>query len=402
MDSLTQITLGAAVAEVVAGKKLGNRALVWGAIAGTIPDLDVVSNVFISEINALAYHRGFSHSFVFAFLAAWILPMIVTAIYRSKYHKYIAATLWFLVPFAFCAGFFAFIFEGSQITVWHGLVSIIILGLSAYLVKRRYFDHEITLPDLDISLWRKLFFWSIITHPILDSFTAYGTQLFLPFSDYRVSFNNISVVDVFYTGPFLLCVIATSFFARNSPKRRWVNYAGLIISSLYMAYTFVNKSKAEDIFEDTLAQEEVIFDRCLTAPTITQNILWYGAAMTDSTVYFGNYSFWDKEENFKLYNIPRNQHLIDAKPDDRVINILDWFSNGYWAAMIRDDGQIQMNDMRYGTFRPGSILQDDFVFRFVVEKQPDGYYRLITGAGGPPPGQEQDMVKNLIARIKGI
>ena len=42
MDSLSQIVLGAAVGEVVLGKRLGNRAMVWGAVAGTLPDMDRV------------------------------------------------------------------------------------------------------------------------------------------------------------------------------------------------------------------------------------------------------------------------------------------------------------------------------------------------------------------------
>ena len=41
MDSVTQITLGAAVGEAVLGRKIGGRAMLWGAIAGTLPDLDV-------------------------------------------------------------------------------------------------------------------------------------------------------------------------------------------------------------------------------------------------------------------------------------------------------------------------------------------------------------------------
>ena len=48
MDSLTQIVLGASVGEAALGRKVGNRAMVWGAIAGTIPDLDVISNGWVS------------------------------------------------------------------------------------------------------------------------------------------------------------------------------------------------------------------------------------------------------------------------------------------------------------------------------------------------------------------
>jgi len=76
MDSLTQITLGAACGEVVLGKKIGNRAMIWGAIGGTIPDLDILGNAFMTDIEALAFHRGISHSLLFAittpFLFGWL------------------------------------------------------------------------------------------------------------------------------------------------------------------------------------------------------------------------------------------------------------------------------------------------------------------------------------------
>ena len=66
MDSVTQIVLGAAVGEAVLGKKIGNKAMVLGAIAGTIPDLDVIANYFTDTVSALEIHRGFTHSIVFA------------------------------------------------------------------------------------------------------------------------------------------------------------------------------------------------------------------------------------------------------------------------------------------------------------------------------------------------
>ena len=62
MDSLTQIVLGAAVGEAVLGRKIGNKAILWGAIAGTIPDLDVLSKLFVDDVTANEWHRGFSHS----------------------------------------------------------------------------------------------------------------------------------------------------------------------------------------------------------------------------------------------------------------------------------------------------------------------------------------------------
>ena len=68
MDSLTQIVLGAAVGEVAVGKKVGNWALLWGGVAGTIPDLDVFAKHFTDNVTALEIHRGFSHSILFSLM----------------------------------------------------------------------------------------------------------------------------------------------------------------------------------------------------------------------------------------------------------------------------------------------------------------------------------------------
>lgn len=117
MDSLTQIILGAAVGEVVLGKKVGNKSMLYGAIAGTIPDLDVIASYFTDTVSALAIHRGFTHSILFSVLFAPLFGWLV-----SRYDTYKN-------------------FKG----------------------------------------WSWLFFWAFLTHPILDAHTTWGTQLFWPF-----------------------------------------------------------------------------------------------------------------------------------------------------------------------------------------------------------------------------
>ena len=125
MDSLTQIVLGAAVGEAVLGKKIGNRAMLWGAIAGTIPDLDVFVRYFTDPITATEMHRGFSHSLVFAVLMAPILGWIANKIHRKR--------------------------------------------------------------EIGLKPWMKLFFLCVVTHPLLDNHTTWGTQFFWPF-EYRIAF----------------------------------------------------------------------------------------------------------------------------------------------------------------------------------------------------------------------
>jgi len=98
LDSLTQIVLGAAVGETVAGRKLGNRALLWGGIGGTIPDLDIIANGFLTPLQALVTHRGFSHSILFAIMGAFVFGWLIHAMYKSPYHRHIAFVSWFALP----------------------------------------------------------------------------------------------------------------------------------------------------------------------------------------------------------------------------------------------------------------------------------------------------------------
>ena len=116
MDSLTQIVLGAAVGEAVLGKKVGNKAMLYGAIAGTIPDFDTFASHFTDTVTALEIHRGFTHSIVFSVVFAPIFGWLV-----SRWEKTAS---------------------------WKN--------------------------------WSWLFFWGFLTHPLLDAHTTWGTQLFWP------------------------------------------------------------------------------------------------------------------------------------------------------------------------------------------------------------------------------
>lgn len=397
MDSLTQIALGAAVAEVTLGKKIGNKSILWGAIAGTIPDLDVLANGFMSPLDALSFHRGISHSFLFSILAAAGLGPLVDWIYQSKWHHRIAFSCW------------AFLFLGIGIPILFSSVGLVVkliafamIVIIIYSFYKKY--HEPS--PLTISAtrwdWTKLFFLAIVTHPILDTFTTYGTQLFQPFSSVRVAFNNISVADPLYTIPLIIAIIVMSRFARTDKRRQRVMWAGIIISSLYMAFTIWNKSQINDVFVNTLKKENIEYKRYMTSPTILNNVLWFCLAEREDDYVFGLYSQFDKKKEVVLNTMDKNWKMLDAQENDEVINTLAWFSNGYYTVMKRKDGSLQINDMRFGTF-DGSVKDETgFIFRFGVEKQADGIYVLTDEQAGPPNEERMGIFKTLWARIKGI
>ena len=83
MDSITQMVLGAACGEAVLGKKIGNKAVLFGAIGGTIPDLDVFvgSLLYANEIDGMLFHRGFMHSILFSILGAFLFGWLTFKLY---------------------------------------------------------------------------------------------------------------------------------------------------------------------------------------------------------------------------------------------------------------------------------------------------------------------------------
>ena len=409
MDSLTQITLGAAVGELVLGKKAGNRAMIWGAVAGTIPDLDVFADPFLTPLQELAFHRGITHSIFFSILFGLLLAWLVNKFYASNIHKkkgyrygIFAIVLLFFLFAGFILNTIPIVFGGERNIILI-LFSVAVFSYLLYRFWKNYVNTEQRTIDLNTKDWFLLFFWCLVTHPILDSFTSYGTQLFQPFSDYRVGFNNISVADPFYTVPFVSFVVAASFFHRLNNKRRILTYVGLGISSIYMLWTISNKFKVDRIFENTLQEQGIEYSRAMSTPSILQNILWHCIAEGDSVYYDGMYSLLDSEPRVIIEEIPKNLHFLDSSPEeDHTLERLSWFTNGYFAVMDQGDGKFQINDLRYGTFRGDGSKAEDYIFSFEIFKNEESKYIMSDMEAGPPEDREDDWFGEYIERIKGI
>ncbi len=398
MDSLTQVVLGASMAEAALGKKVGNRAMVWGAIAGTIPDLDVLSNGFMTPIDALAFHRGITHSFVFEVIGALLLGWAVFKMYKIPQHKWFGIVGWSLLSLAIGM---SIIFLGG-LSFIKTIIGILFMGLSGFLIYKRYNRASYMTPKASLMQWQWMMFLPLITHPILDCFTTYGTQILLPFSDQRVAFNNIAVVDPAYTVPFLICLLIAMFLARTNPNRSRWNNVGLIISSLYMIFTLYNKTRINTIFENSLRHDHITYNRYMTTPSILNNVLWSGIAETDSAFYFGQYSFFDKEKTFKLIKREKNNpEFLKALEEDSTLKTLRWFSDGYFAIERRSADSIQYYDLRFGTFRIKPSAPDNFVFKFNLRESPPGKFTLLGQDGGPRDANMGELFKVLWNRIFG-
>ena len=399
MDSLTQIVLGAAVAEAAIGKRIGNRAMVWGAIAGTIPDLDVISNAFMSPIDALAFHRGPTHSALYLTILALLLGWLVPWFYRQNWSKTFAIVAWCMLILSIAGGI-------SLLGDWNiikGIVSLIILLGGGFLLKRQYQRPTYEKPTATIGQWQWMFFLALVTHPILDCFTTYGTQILLPFSSQRVAFNNIAVADPLYTIPFITCLIIAMCYSRHNPRRAKWNYIGLTISSVYMIFTILNKTRINTIFENSLSRDKITYLRYMTTPTILNNVLWSGIAETDTAYFYGTYSFFDKEKKFELNSISKNRATFgEALETDQTLKTLRWFSDDYFQLKRINEDSLEYYDLRFGTFRMKSSDPDQFVFKFNLIEDKENNYILKDQGARPRDANFGEAFAALWRRMMGI
>ncbi|MCB9309136.1 MAG: metal-dependent hydrolase [Lewinellaceae bacterium] len=400
MDSLSQIVLGAAVSEAALGKKVGNRAIVWGAIAGTIPDLDVISNKILPKIDALAFHRGPTHGIGFSVVFALVMGVCVHYLYRYKHHKYVGLISWLVLIWGVVFALMT-ILKLSFIGV--GISLLIAIGLS-YFVYKRYHRASYTTPHASIAAWSFMFFLALFTHPILDTFTTYGTRLFWPFTNIRYTLSSVSIVDPLYTVPFLVCLIIVILSRKGSYGRKFWNTTGLYLSSFYLLFTVFNKTRINTIFENSLSKNELTYTKYMTSPTIFNNILWFGIAETDSTFVFGQYSFLDKEKEFKLHSIPKTSPTLSKTyQDDKTFKTLMWFSDGYALMKPEEDSDnFEYKDLRFGTFRMNNNNEDEFVFRFLLKPVGDHHLEMLEEGGRPKGGNIKEALGVLIKRIQGI
>lgn len=380
MDSLTQIVLGAACGEVVAGKKIGNRAMLWGAVGGTIPDLDVFATFFTDEITATSFHRGFMHSFLFAALAPWVLAKSTqwfyhNNVYRLRGYKAWAMGIWLLFFFGAAAAInFIPVLLGRGLSLYVLIPTLLLGAWFAWKLWNEYWRRDLSVVEAPYLTWVSLFFWSIFTHPVLDCCTNFGTQIWQPFSDFRVQWNTISVVDPLATIPFAIFLILASRFERTVPFRTVLTWTGVVWFVGYVGvYASWHKVQADRIFKQTLADRGIHYQRFMTNPSIFNNIAWYGVAEGDTAYYYGMYGFRDKRERYAPISVlPKNHTWLERIPsNDRAYSFLRWFSNGYYNVTPYNGDTLQVNDLRFGLL--GDTLQGaNYVFPFLLYQNEKG------------------------------
>lgn len=288
MDSLTQAALGAAVAEAGMGRRIGNKAILWGVALGTLPDLDILANPWLDHIQQLEWHRGPSHSLLVMLAASPFLGWLISKSSAGK--------------------------VGPILATWTALLVL-------------------------------------LTHSLIDVFTVYGTMIFAPITDYRVGLNNLFIIDPLFTAPLLMGLLVALFCKPVSNIRRLSNRTGIALAAVYVLWSFSAKGIAHYELARSLRAHGIPYQRLMTAPTPFNTILWRGIAEDTEGFWIGYHSLLKPSENISFEFLPKNKKAFAQIQDAEAFKRLVWFSNGFLTVEQIGNAWIA-SDWRFGELRP--------------------------------------------------
>jgi inner membrane protein len=306
VDTATQALLGAVVGQAGFSHKLGRRAVGWGALAGLLPDLDILAALTHGPFGEFLHHRGFTH-------ALWFGPVVGPLLGYAVWRLY---ARWPRPPSA----------HGSQ--------------------PPQPGDRAL------LCSWIGLFVAALFTHPLIDIFTSYGTQLFAPFSDRRYAMNAVGIIDPIYSGTLIAALVIGRALRRRPAAARRVAFVALALSWTYLGYGYALNERAHGRVERWLDAAGVEDARVRVYPTMLQPYLRRVVVRTPEEIWIGWYTPWrEAGPAFERFRSAPPHPLIDALAQTREAAIFTWFAMGETAARVTQNGDgfaVEIDDLRYG------------------------------------------------------
>ncbi len=292
MDSVSQLLLGASVAALAAPPHLRRRALIYGAALGTLPDLDVLIDHGDPVCN-LVLHRGFSHS----------LPLLAIA----------APLLW-----ALASRLDGHLRDGSE-------------------------------------RWLLAFALALLTHPLLDVFTIYGTQLLWPFDRTPYGIGSLFIIDPMFTLPLLLACVCCMIRPQSGNTR-----VGLILaasfSGLYLLWSVLAQ---QYVLQQTRKALDVTDSQTILAlPSAFNTVLWRVLVREPDGYREAYFSLWAEREPGPWRHFESRDEIAGDLHSHAPLRAVQAFSHGWWA-LRRDGDEWVIRDLRMGS-------EPHYVFAFAI------------------------------------
>jgi inner membrane protein len=134
-----------------------------------------------------------------------------------------------------------------------------------------------------------------LSHIALDLITSYGTQVFQPFSDARISFDLIFIIDLVFTG---IVVAGICLSRRHRPA---MARAALAALAMYVGFAAVLHLRAEDAMRTAAERNGVPVVAVAALPRLTE--IDFGKRLA-SLPLVGEGEAWAAEELKRLPNLP--------------------------------------------------------------------------------------------------
>ena len=285
MDSLTQLTFGAACGEAVLGQKVGRKALVWGAVLGTLPDLDVFIPLG-GPVDDFVYHRSFSHSLILLALLSPIMVWLITKIHPDTKRYY-----------------------------------------------RGWVLHSFIVLEASV---------------LLDLLTIYGTQILWPFDTTPMAIPVLFIIDPLFTLPVFAGVLTTLVLGRNRSLGHRINSVGLFLSLAYLVWAFGAGEFVERRVKEKLARQEVSYSQLVSSPAPFTTLLWRVVGIEKDRYFETYFSLFDQNAPLSVDFYPRNLSLMAGIEEHPPVVKLKWFTRGYYALSTVDE-DVVMTDLRMGS-----------------------------------------------------
>ena len=277
MDLITQGILGAAIGQVGFQRDFGKKALVYGTFIGMLPDADVLSRLSSDMCAEMLHHRGITHSLFFAPVVSPIMAHFLNKIHKSN----------------------------------------------------------------NFSAWLWLCFWALITHPLLDVFTVYGTQLLAPFSTHRFSFCAIHIVDLFYSIPLLLSVIIGFFIKKNLRFSQILSAIMLLLTSCYLFTGIILRD-----LDISYALKK--FSNCRKIESFPIGNFWRKIVVEeDQRIHIAFRGIVTGSSRGPLWHTFEKADVSKKLMAKREVKIFYWFTDG-WVLPVCEGNSLMLRDIRFG------------------------------------------------------
>lgn len=311
MDSVTQFALGSAITVATLGRRTAVwKAALWGGIAGTLPDLDAFVDHGDAILN-MVLHRSESHALLYLSILSLPLGWAASRLQRAPQH-----------------------FARWWLAMWLALV----------------------------------------THPLLDWTTVYGTQLLLPFTDRPYALGSMFIIDPLYTVP-LLVGLGVALARRGGSGIAWVRGA-LVVSMLYIGWGLLAQQWATQRILASPPVPGLQPAQLLVTPAPFNTLLWRAVAVTPTHYYEGYYGLLDGGRPVRWTAHLRGDALYAQHQGSPLVQRVARFSHGFFK-MSEENGAMFITDLRMGS-------EPAYSFHFNLGAPAD-----VAGGGRPATQQWQ-------------